>query len=495
MKLAIVAHELKLFLSDRRSVIVGIVTPILLATFFGFLFSGQGRHEAAKIRVVVADSDGSAVSRAVVAGLAADPLLAVTQAANPLHGRPSGRAKRRRRGPSPAGLRRRFRPRLLRRLEGPRDRPPRRPVARDGGRPREGAPLREDIPRGIPRGIRRSLGNEGPRGEPAEHGGRPRAGDARARDAEAAPRDVTRWKESTKGGTDGTNAPARGPGTAVPFTLKEESVTARKGVTYNSYAHSFAGMGIQFLLFVALDFGIAFLLERQGGIWKRLRAAPLSRSSLLAGKAPAGALVGLISVGATFAFGIVVLGVRIQGSIPGFLLILVSSALMASSFGLLLAALGKTPRCHARPFDPRDPPSRHARRRLGPGLRLPRVAPHRHARPADPLGDRRPRRGDVARRRPRRGCASCRGGPLRLRRPLPPRRPAPVPLDRRVGRETVPGVNSCIVENNTRVHAWHRAGAPGSPAHRALPDDQRSRKVTVTRRITATRRSPMRAGT
>lgn len=69
---------------------------------------------------------------------------------------------------------------------------------------------------------------------------------------------------------------------------------------------------------VALDFGIAFLLERQGGIWKRLRAAPLSRSSLLVGKALAGALVGLISVGSTFAFGIVVLGIRIQGSIPGF---------------------------------------------------------------------------------------------------------------------------------------------------------------------------------
>jgi ABC-2 type transport system permease protein len=156
-------------------------------------------------------------------------------------------------------------------------------------------------------------------------------------------RDVTRWKKSTKSGADGTGAPARGPGSAVPFTLKEEAVTARKGVKYNSYAHSFAGMGIQFLLFVALDFGIAFLLERQGGIWKRLRASPLSRSTLLLGKALSGALVGLVSVGGTFAFGIVVLGIRIEGSVPGFFLLLVASAFMASSFGLLLAALGKTP--------------------------------------------------------------------------------------------------------------------------------------------------------
>ena len=155
-------------------------------------------------------------------------------------------------------------------------------------------------------------------------------------------RDVTRWQAQEKPAPE-AGVPARGPGAAVPFTLKEEAVTARKGVTYNSYAHSIAGMGIQFLLFVALDFGISFLLERQGGLWKRLRAAPLSRSSLLLGKTVSGALVGLVSVGATYAFGIAALGVRVEGSVAGFLLLLLASALMASSFGLLLAALGRTP--------------------------------------------------------------------------------------------------------------------------------------------------------
>jgi ABC-2 type transport system permease protein len=152
-------------------------------------------------------------------------------------------------------------------------------------------------------------------------------------------RDVTRWKKSTKSGSAGSGAAARGPGSAVPFTLKEEAVTARKGVTYNSYAHSFAGMGIQFLLFVALDFGIAFLLERQGGIWKRLRASPPRV------RPPPRQTVGRprrsVSVGATFAFGIVVLGMD-EGSVPGFLLPR-RFMFMASSFGLLLAALGKTP--------------------------------------------------------------------------------------------------------------------------------------------------------
>ena len=61
--LAIVGHELKLFLSDRRSVIVGIVTPILLATFFGFLFSGAGKQSTARIPVLVADGETVAARR------------------------------------------------------------------------------------------------------------------------------------------------------------------------------------------------------------------------------------------------------------------------------------------------------------------------------------------------------------------------------------------------------------------------------------------------
>ena len=339
---AIVLHELKLFLSDRRSVVVGIVTPILLATFFGFLFSGAGRQDAAKIPVLVADADGSDVSRAVVAGLAADPLLSVTPATE-------GAAREAvRKGKAAAAV-------LLPKGFGEGS-----VKAFFGAAKAPELSLLVDPSRATEAGLVRGLLSEKVFREASREAFGGSSGQTvldeslRAMEADPSPatperealkqllRDVTRWKGATNAGA-GAGAPARGPGTAVPFTLKEEPVTARTGVTYNSYAHSFAGMGIQFLLFVALDFGIAFLLERQGGHWKRLRAAPLSRSSLLLGKSVAGALVGLVSVGATFAFGIVVLGIRIEGSVAGFLLLLVASALMASSFGLLLAALGRTP--------------------------------------------------------------------------------------------------------------------------------------------------------
>lgn len=340
--LAIVVHELKLFLSDRRSVVVGIVTPILLATFFGFLFSGAGRQDAAKIPVLVVDADDSAVSRAVVAGLAADALLSVSPAA----AEDARQAVRRGKAAAGVVLPKGFGEGAVQAFFGAAA-APEIVLLVDPSRATEAGLVRGLLAEKVFREASREAFGGATGTKVLEESlvaleSDPSPPTAERQALKDLLRDVTRWQGAAKGGTAGGGA-AGGPGTAVPFTLKEEPVTARQGVTYNSYAHSFAGMAIQFLLFVAIDFGIALLLERQGGLWKRLRSAPLSRSALLLGKTAAGALVGLVSVAATFAFGIVVLGIRIEGSVPGFVLLLLASALMASSFGLLLAALGRTP--------------------------------------------------------------------------------------------------------------------------------------------------------
>jgi ABC-2 type transport system permease protein len=102
-------------------------------------------------------------------------------------------------------------------------------------------------------------------------------------------------------------------------------------------------MGIQFLLFACVDLGIGILLERQRGLWKRIRSAPISRTTLLGGKAASGTLIALMSLLVSFGFAIVVFGVRIQGSTAGFLAVALACALMASTFGLLIASLGRTP--------------------------------------------------------------------------------------------------------------------------------------------------------
>src|SRR5206468_7317508 len=85
-------------------------------------------------------------------------------------------------------------------------------------------------------------------------------------------------------------------GITMPYTVREEAMTAGTNIAYNGYAHSFAGMGIQFLLFAMANLGIEVLLERQRGLWRRLRSAPISRLSLLAGKAVSGTIISLMTL-------------------------------------------------------------------------------------------------------------------------------------------------------------------------------------------------------
>jgi ABC-2 type transport system permease protein len=133
------------------------------------------------------------------------------------------------------------------------------------------------------------------------------------------------------------------PGLSMPYVAHEEAVTSGDNVTYNGYAHSFAGMAVQFLLFAMANLGIDMLLERQRGLWKRLRSAPVSRLTLLGGKLLSGALISLLTLWVSFAFAMIVFHVRIEGSIAGFVSVSVACALMASTFGLLVAALGNSP--------------------------------------------------------------------------------------------------------------------------------------------------------
>jgi ABC-2 type transport system permease protein len=136
---------------------------------------------------------------------------------------------------------------------------------------------------------------------------------------------------------------AEPPGLRMPFAAHEEAVTAAPTAVYNGYAHSFAGMSIQFLLFAMSNLGMEILLERQRGLWKRLRSAPVGRLTLLGGKVASGAIISLMVLGVCFAVAILVFGVRIHGSVVGFVAICVACALMAASFGLLVAAVGNSP--------------------------------------------------------------------------------------------------------------------------------------------------------
>jgi ABC-2 type transport system permease protein len=134
-----------------------------------------------------------------------------------------------------------------------------------------------------------------------------------------------------------------GPAITVPYRVKEDAVTGGANAQYNGYAHSFAGMGIQFLLFAAIELAMGILIERELGIWKRFRSAPLSRFTLLGARGASGTIITLMTLLVSFGFAMIVFGVRIHGSLIGFAAIAIACAVMAATFGLLVAALGKTP--------------------------------------------------------------------------------------------------------------------------------------------------------
>jgi len=151
-------------------------------------------------------------------------------------------------------------------------------------------------------------------------------------------RSVDRWNQ--------TGQPADGAlsrGLTMPFVTREEAVTARQNAQYNGYAHAFAGMVVQFVLFLGIDVGIGLLQQRQRGLWKRLRAAPLSRGVLLGSRATSAAILAFLVVQVNFLFARLVFGVKVEGSMLGFLAVSAAFALMTAGFGMLVASLGKTP--------------------------------------------------------------------------------------------------------------------------------------------------------
>jgi ABC-2 type transport system permease protein len=111
---------------------------------------------------------------------------------------------------------------------------------------------------------------------------------------------------------------------------------------YNGYAHAFAGMGVQFILFLGIDMGIGILLARRSGFWSRLMAAPVTLGSVLAARAASGAVIAFGLLCTIFAFAVAALGVQIT-SVAGFIGVAVCFALLTASFGLFIAAFGKTP--------------------------------------------------------------------------------------------------------------------------------------------------------
>ena len=77
--IALVRHDLKTFLGNRRALLMSLAAPIVLGGFMGYFFTDRG-GETSKIPIALVDQDDSPVSRKLAAGLAGDNYLEVRSA-------------------------------------------------------------------------------------------------------------------------------------------------------------------------------------------------------------------------------------------------------------------------------------------------------------------------------------------------------------------------------------------------------------------------------
>jgi ABC-2 type transport system permease protein len=333
---ALVRKDLAIFLRDRRALMVNVITPIVIAAFFGFLFAGSD-DTVRQLPVAIDDQDGSALSKSIVADLSADKSLAASSL-------PEAEARERVRSGKlraaiilPPG----FGDAATRALFGRSDKPaiqllydPSQSFVR---------PIIEGlVTQYVMQRVTQALFSANGSTEVVDESlARVRANSAlptdRREDLISLLEAVRRYRGRAPAAS-GQSSDAGGM--VLPMSFANVAVSS--GPQYNSYAHSFAGMSVQFILFMGIDAGVTLLLMRQQGVWRRLCTAPLSRGVLLGSRVAGTTIIALLILAVVYLAAIALFKVRIAGSVPGFLAVSVAFAVLAASTGLMIAGLGKS---------------------------------------------------------------------------------------------------------------------------------------------------------
>ncbi len=289
--LAIVKKDFKLYLSDRKALIISFAVPVLIATFLGGVLGSASNKPAGstKFDVLVASDDNGPVTKDIVKNMKESDVLNVKE-------------------------------------ESADDA---RKQVKDGK-----SAIAVIFPKDFGKGAVSAMAG----------GAKPKLDTVTdpAKSMEtmavkgALTQSVMRAVSKAAFGDTGERA-AR-----LPYEIQDVPQSAPETEAWSGSAHAFAGMGMQGLLFWGIELAMGLMREKREGIWKRLRAAPTSPSTQLLGRGLSSWVRGLAVLVATFTVGFLVFHFSIKGSVVGFGLICLAAAAMTSGFGLFVAALGRT---------------------------------------------------------------------------------------------------------------------------------------------------------
>lgn len=330
--LTVVLKDLKVFVSDRNGALMTVVVPVALAALLGMLFAP--RSKAGTIGVLVADQDGGPRVAALIDELDASEAIEVERTTEE---DATGRVKAGKASVAlviPAGSSERLRPANL--FTGEQG-----TVALLFDPSRQ---VEASLAEGLLMKVQMEQAASGFT-DPAEL--KSMFGELRrtlsAADAGSEWLDVMdraiRAADEPAGVTGGSGAP--GGGMRPPLAIARQELTAAAS-GYNSYAHTFSGMLCMFLLFMAQDMAKNLAQERSQGSLVRLRVSLARPWQVLAGMALATAVIALAISAAVYGAGMAVFGIRVLGSWPGFVVVLLAQALFAGAFALLLCGVART---------------------------------------------------------------------------------------------------------------------------------------------------------
>jgi ABC-2 type transport system permease protein len=336
---AMMVKDITLLVRDRIGFFFTFFFPLVMAVFFGTIFSGQGR-ESAGLPIAVVDEDKSDGSRALAATLDSAAEFR-TERMTRDEAREAVRLGRRLAyvvlPPGFGEARRRM-------FYGA---PPEVEIGLDPSRKAEGGMIQGVLTKYLSEGMQQAFSRPDVMRQQMQDA--TASLDTAANMAPVRRASIRRFLGELNrflGSREADTSAVRAAGDSVaaawqPVTFRMAEIARVRRGPRNAYEISFPQGVMWAVNSCAFGFALSLVHERRRGTLVRLRVAPLRRSKILTGKGASCLVLILIVTTLILALGAIVFGVR-PGSLPLLVLAVLSSAIGYVGMMMLIAVMGKT---------------------------------------------------------------------------------------------------------------------------------------------------------
>jgi len=133
-----------------------------------------------------------------------------------------------------------------------------------------------------------------------------------------------------------------GTGTGKSESILTPTALSAQAEVSPGLIQAVAGTAVMMLLFSVAGLGASLLQEKEEGTLKKLLFSPLTPGNILFGKMISANIVAMTQLLIMFLFSWLAFGLDIKQNIPGLILMIIATAFACSGFGIMLASFVKT---------------------------------------------------------------------------------------------------------------------------------------------------------